>query len=82
MKDLNTISAQWEALSATVMPKGVSLEQMQEMRRLFYAGALAMLHLQLVIGEDSFSEDAAIAVIEGWHEECRLFGQQILNGTA
>ena len=82
MKELNTISAQWESLSATVMPKDASLVQIQEMRRMFFAGASAMLQLQFVIGADSFSEDAAIAMIEGWHEECRMFGQQILNGTA
>lgn len=62
------------------MPKDAPLVQRQEMRRAFYAGVEAMLRLQYAIGD--MSDDAGVAMIEGWHDECRRFAQLVAAGTA
>lgn len=79
---MNTIAEQWAVLEAAVIPKNAPPVQRQEMRRAFYAGAEAMLRLQWGVGDKAVSEDAGVAMMEGWHEECRLFAQQVAAGDA
>lgn len=79
---MNTIADQWATFAAMVVPKGATAVQRQEMRRAFYAGAEAMLRLQWIAGDIRVTENGAIAMIEGWHDECRRFAQQVADGTA
>lgn len=79
---MNTIAQQWALFSAAVMPKDAHPVLRQEMRRAFYAGAEAVLRLQFAVGDKAVSEDAGVAIIEGWHDECRRFAQQVANGAA
>lgn len=79
---MNTIAEQWALFSAAVMPKDAPPVQRQEMRRAFYAGAEAALRMQFAIGDKAVSEDAGVAIIEGWHDECRRFAQQVASGAA
>jgi len=72
-----TIAEQWDAFSALVMPKDAPTLQRLEMRRAFYAGFEAALRIQWGIGDKSISEDAGIAIIEGLHQECKLFAARI-----
>lgn len=78
----NTIAEQWAAFEAAVVPKSAPPVQRQEMRRAFYAGAEAMLRMQWDIGDEAVSENAGVAMMEGWHDECRRFAQQVANGAA
>jgi len=77
---MNTIAQQWELFSKFVMPNDVPEIQRQEMRRAFYGGAESILRLQFAIGDNS--EDAGIAMIQGWYDECKLFAQQVAKGEA
>jgi len=77
---MNTIQQQWETFSDLCMPKDAPEIQTQEMRRSFYAGAEGMI--QLLYTTFEVSEDAGVAMIEGWHEECRQFSQQVAQGKA
>jgi len=79
---MNTVAEQWALFSSAVMPKDAPSVQRQEMRRAFYSGAEAVLRLQYAIGDKAVSEDAAVAIIEGWHDECRRFAQQVASGAA
>jgi hypothetical protein len=79
---MNTIQSKWELFERLVIPKDAPEIQRKEMRRAFYAGAEAILQLQFVIGEESISEDAAMAMLTGLHSECAQFGQQIASGHA
>lgn len=80
---MNTIAEQWELLERAVMLKDAPPVQRQEMRRAFYSGAGAILHMQWSIsGDKSISEDAAVAIMEGWHDECQRFAQQVAAGAA
>jgi len=79
---MNTIAEQWVAFEVLVMPKDAPPVQRQEMRRAFYAGAEAMLRLQYAAGDRDVSENAGVMMLEGWHDECRRFAQQVAQGGA
>ena len=79
---MNTIADQWAAFEVLVMPKDAPPVQRQEMRRAFYAGAEAMLRLQHAATEPGISENAGVMMLEGWHDECRRFAQQVSQGLA
>lgn len=79
---MNTIAGRWAIFEKLVMPQDAPPVQRQEMRRAFYSGAQAMLHLQLLAIEPGLSEHASVAMLEGWHDECRRFAQQVAQGQA
>ena len=79
---MNTIAEQWAAFEVLVVPKDAPPVQRQEMRRAFYAGAETMLRLSYSVGDKSISENAGVAMLEGWHDECRRFAQQVAQGRA
>jgi len=79
---MNTVQEQWDEFRKLVVPKDAAPIQVQEMRRSFYAGVEAMLRIQWAIGEDSVSEDAGVAILEGIHDECQRFAQEVLGGKA
>ena len=77
---MNTVQEQWAMFETLVMPKNAHATQRQEMRRAFYSGVEATLRLQHAMGD--VSDDAGVAMIEGWHDECRRFAQQVAIGAA
>lgn len=79
---MNTIQAQWSTFEAMVVPKNAPPVQRQEMRRAFYAGAEAMMRIQWAIGDESISEDAGVAILEGCRDEAQRFALQVQNGSA
>lgn len=78
---MNTIAEQWAIFEMLVMPKDASPVQRQEMRRAFYAGAEAMLRLQYVACDKGVSENGGVMMLEGWHDECRRFAQQVAHNA-
>lgn len=78
----NTIAEQWATFESLVMPKDAPPVQRQEMRRAFYSGAEAMLRLQYAAGDPGVSEEGGVMMLEGWHDECRIFAQQVAAGDA
>lgn len=79
---MNTIAAEWDSFCARAMPEDAPPIQVTEMRRAFYMGAVCMLRLQLGASDKSVSEDAAVMMLQGWHDECDLFAQQLSEGAA
>lgn len=79
---MNTIDEQWALFAKMVLPKDAPPVQQQEMRRAFYAGAGSILRMQWEIGDAAVSEDAGVQIMEGWHDECRRFAQQVESGAA
>lgn len=77
---MNTIQEQWESFHSLVVPKNAPPVQVTEMRRAFYSGVEAMLRIQWALGD--MSEDAAVAALEGVHDECRRFADEIAKGAA
>lgn len=72
---MRTIQEQWIDYRKKVVPPDAPDVQIQETRRGFYAGALAILQMQFAVsgGEEELSDDAGVALIESWHQECADF---------
>lgn len=79
---MNSIQSQWGMFEKAVMPKDAHPIQRQEMKRSFYAGAEAILRIQHAISDGSLSDDAAVGVIEGLHQEMIIFSGEIASGKA
>lgn len=79
---MNTVQDQWERFRKHVVPKDAPPVQVQEMRRSFYAGVEAMLRIQFAISDGAMSEDAAVAILEGVHDECCRFAGDVARGAA
>jgi len=76
---MNTIAETWVTFEKLVLPKNASIIQRQEMQKAFYAGAHGMLMMTCNLGEKSISENAGVAIIESWHDECRRFALEIIQ---
>ena len=74
---MNTIQEQWLSFEKMVIPKNAPLIQHKEMRIAFYAGAQAMINALVVIGDDKVSEDAGVAMLDGYMTEMEMFCNQL-----
>ena len=79
---MNTILEQWNLFEELVVPKHANQVQRKEMRRAFYAGAEGMMRIEWQIGDESISESAGVAILEGCRDELQMFGMHVLNGYA
>lgn len=79
---MNTLQSQYESYSTFVMPKTASETQRIETKRAFYAGAMACFQLQQGIAAGNISDDAAVQMLEGMHDELRRFATEISAGRA
>lgn len=79
---MNTIADQWATFDRLIL-RSASDVQRREMRRAFYAGIhSALIFMRDTVGADDVSEDAGMALIQNWHDECLRFAQSIGNGDA
>jgi hypothetical protein len=74
-----TIAAYWEAFSKG-LPSNMDATEHRERRRMFYAGAQAMLaaHMQIT----DLSDNAAMAVLDSLHNESKAFAAEVAAGRA
>ena len=79
---MNTIYEHWQRLEAMVMPPDAPPEQVQEMRRSFYAGARAVLRIQASFADDAMSDAAIVGIMVSIHDECQRFAESVLRGEA
>jgi len=79
---MNTINALWLDFAAKVIPPGASLGQRKEMKRVFYAGAWAVIGIMLEISAGDGSEEAGAAVFQGLIDECRVFVEGLPRGDS
>lgn len=70
---MNTIQEGWIGYSKGVIPKDASAVQIEETRRAFYAGAAQVLGVMYEVGSRDLSEPAGVGILEGMHEEVRVF---------
>ena len=78
----DTVKGAWESFEAHVIPADSPLVQVQECRRAFYAGAMAMLSMCESVGETGVSEDEGVRRLEGWRKECERFIAMMNMGRA
>lgn len=79
---MKVIERQWKQFDRESIPRTAPPIQRQEMRRAFYAGAAALLHLAKGLGDDEVSEDAGAAVLEAMQQEIVEFFEQVRQGKA
>lgn len=80
---LNTIAQQYEQLVKAAMPPGASDIQRSESKRMFYAGAGAVLNMMLyTIAHPNISEAAGVQMIDGLHKEVAAFMREVQAGRA
>jgi hypothetical protein len=74
VSDLNTIAAEWALFERAVVSDSAGDVQRSEMRLAFYAGASAVLALYNRVAA-TVSDDAAVAILEGLHQEAKAFAE-------
>jgi hypothetical protein len=73
---MNTIQSSWESYRREVVPANAGEIQIEECRRAFYAGFAGCLGVcSGPLAE--MEEDAAVAALQGLHEEIQGFAQGI-----
>lgn len=73
----------WESFERAAVPANASVTQRQDMRRAFYAGALATLN-EIMRRTDDNDEpsDADVAALEAYYDELMQFGRDVAEGRA
>jgi hypothetical protein len=81
MTDLNTLAAEWALFERAVVSVAAGDVQRSEMRLAFYAGASAVLALYNRVAA-TVSDDAAVAILEGLHQEAKAFAEAMRRQAA
>ena len=72
---MNTCASKWESFAAATIAQDASAVQKDEMRKAFYAGFVSCLNICSAAA--FMSDDGAVAVLEGLHQEMRAFGADL-----
>lgn len=75
-----TIEQLWQGFSARALARDAPDVQMKECRRVFYAGAFALLTELTLLAEKS--DDEGVAQLDRWLSECNGFFEAIRKGQA
>ena len=76
------IDTAWTDYSLEVLPLNATEVQRMETRRVFYAGAYAVMCAMVGIGDDSVSESDGINLMESMLQECEQFKSDVIAGKA
>lgn len=68
---------QWEEYDRRVIPLNAPPTQRREMRRAFYAGAVALFSLVQALGDEDISEEAGAKALEALQAELESFLSQV-----
>lgn len=73
MEKTGIIEAEWETYRRMTIPPDAPPIQLIEMRRAFYFGANALMHINQCIGEPDISEDAGLSILSSIRAELDAF---------
>jgi predicted metal-dependent HD superfamily phosphohydrolase len=77
------IAEEWQSFREAALGGGVPPIQLQEMRRAFFAGALACKHVILRdISDSAETTDADLSILEDLEAEFQAFGESVKAGRA
>lgn len=73
------IEEMWKTFAKAIFGR-TPIEKVQhdEMRKAFYGGATAMLHCVQATGEDEFTEEQGVQLLNDLQEECEGFMKEML----
>lgn len=77
---MKSVAEEWEGFSVMIFRNTQPTEtQVIEMRKAFFAGALAMLAATRRISEPEVSEDEGVAYMEARWQECQEFYRAMMR---
>lgn len=79
---MNTIEQEWQELASRIFSPTTPPIQRKEMRRAFYAGAVAIFNMISTAVDDDTDDDSFIAGMQQWEEEFRQFAEAVQAGKA
>lgn len=77
-----TIRDEWLDFEDKVIPRDAPWVQRKEMKRAYYAGAWTMLMLSKELGDDKYTEESAVKILEKYESELKAFTAQVAKGKA
>lgn len=75
---LRTINEAWQSYRRDVVTEKAGVTQLVETRRAFYAGFWAAL-TAMTHGTRDLSDEAGMAVLEGYHDEALIFAKRVMQ---
>lgn len=72
---MNTVQDEWIQFEKMVIALDAPDIQVKEMKLAFFGGATALLALSMRIA--TYDEDAAVEILEGLHDECERFKDEV-----
>lgn len=79
MKNLAEV---WNLLSTELEARNTNPKVVEALRHMFYAGATALLDLQIGLSEAEVPEELAVAAMDEWHAECQAYADWVELGMA
>jgi len=76
------LEKQWHLVSRLVYPRDVSAVQLQECKRAFYAGAMAVVSVNLRIDDDDVSEERGMEIRDSLMKQVQHFNELLRRGRA
>lgn len=76
-RPIGLIEAGWLAYAQEIVPKSAPSVQVQESRRVFFAGAAHVFAMLGALGGDEFSEDQGVAVMDRLLAELQQYGRDV-----
>lgn len=77
-----SIGPKWESYMLGVIPENAPAVQITESRRVFYAGAWAVLSAMQALGGVEVPEHVSVGLIQHMIDECKAFMGQVAAGEA
>jgi hypothetical protein len=74
------IMQQWASFAHEVLHPDCPPDQIREMRRAFFAGAVSVLHLLQQIAEDDVDDDESVEGLQEMWIECADFTERVTAG--
>ncbi len=75
-KSMKSIGQEWAFFEKLLKARGCTPAQLTDARNAYYAGAEAVLRILWSVSGKDTSEHTAMSVLDGLHEECRLFARE------
>lgn len=72
-KRMNRIENSWNAFQREVIPSKTSTAQIEEMKKVFYAGAATTVSVMARIATEKTPENVAVTVFDDLIIECAIF---------
>ena len=78
-KPVGIIEGSWADFKRTCIHPDAGPTQLEECKKAFYAGAMAVMQANITIADGDLTEVQGVQLIEGIWQECLLFAKGLLD---